>query len=52
MIKILFFFQIFCDYKGGWVGQTKSGKFQFFFFKLNPSLINQVFLERLTRRKN
>ena len=36
-IKILFFFQIFRDYKGGWVFQTKSGKFQIFFF-LNPSL--------------
>ena len=33
-IKILFFFQIFCDYKGGWVVQTKSGKFQFFFWTL------------------
>ena len=30
-IKILFFFQIFCNYKDGWVGETKSGKFQIFF---------------------
>ena len=29
LLKSLFFFQILCDYKGGWVGQTKSGKFQF-----------------------
>ena len=26
------FFQIFFNYKGGWVSQTKSGKFHFFFF--------------------
>ena len=37
-IKILFLFQIFRNYKGGWVCQTKSGKFQIFF--LNPSLKN------------
>ena len=30
-IKILFFFQIFCNYKNGWVGETKSEKFQIFF---------------------
>ena len=37
-LKVLFFFQIFCDYKEWWVVQNRSGKFQNFFVFIDPSL--------------
>ena len=47
MMKILFFFQIFCDYKSGRVVQTKSGKFQ-----ISKPLTFVGYLEMSKMRKN